>query len=86
LAGGARGNPFHRRRGHQDLPERSPSVHDHGGPEGFDPAGAFAEYEHNPAVQRWEALMRTLQEPLPGAKPGQWWTEIPLIFDLAEAS
>ena len=46
----------------------------------------IAEYEHDPVVQRWEALMRTLQEPLPGAKPGQWWTEIPLIFDLAEAS
>ena len=56
------------------------------GPEGFDPSGAFAEYEHDPVVQRWEAPMRTLQEPLPGAKPGQWWTEIPLIFDLAEAS
>jgi L-rhamnose mutarotase len=55
------------------------------GPAGFDPTEAFAEYERDPVVQRWEALMRTLQEPLPGAKPGQWWTEIPLIFDLAES-
>ena len=54
-------------------------------PQNFDPTGAFAEYQHNPVVQRWEALMRTLQEPLPGAEPGQWWTEIPVIFDLAEA-
>ncbi|HZP18903.1 MAG TPA: L-rhamnose mutarotase [Bauldia sp.] len=53
------------------------------GPEGFDPVGAFAEYEHDPVVQRWEALMRTFQEPLPGAPPGRWWTRMACIFDLA---
>lgn len=52
------------------------------GPEGFDPAVAFAEYQHDPVVQRWEALMRTLQEQLPGSAPGQWWMRIPCIFDL----
>ncbi len=52
-------------------------------PEGYDSDGRSAAYDRDPAAQRWEALMRTLQEPLPGSPPGQWWTRIPCIFDLA---
>ena len=52
------------------------------GPEGFDPGQAFAEYRRTPAVQRWEALMQTLQEQWPGSAPDEWWVTLKPIFDL----
>ncbi len=27
--------------------------------------------------------MRTLQEPVDDAKPGEWWAQMELVFDLA---
>jgi L-rhamnose mutarotase len=54
------------------------------GPAGFDPDSAFADYQHDPVVQRWEALMQTFQEQLPGSPPGRWWTPLKKIFDLAD--
>ena len=53
------------------------------GPEGFDPSRAFADYQRTPAVQRWEALMQTLQEQLPGSPPDEWWVTLQPIFDLS---
>ncbi len=55
-------------------------------PEGFDPKVAFRDYEQDPVVKRWEALMQNFQEQLPGSSPDQWWTSIPLIFDLADGA
>lgn len=52
-------------------------------PEGFDPARAFRDYARDPAVKRWDELMRGLQRPVPHARPGDWWTPIPCVFDLA---
>lgn len=55
-------------------------------PEGFDPVTSFGAYRDDPAAQRWEALMQTLQRQLPGAAPGQWWTTMRQMFDLDDAA
>ena len=36
----------------------------------------------HPRVTEWEALMRSLQEPAPGAPPGDWWARMEPIFSL----
>ena len=47
---------------------------------GTDFEGDMAKMAADPATQRWWALMKPMQEPLPGTKPGGWWTEIEEIF------
>lgn len=37
----------------------------------------------NPDVQAWEELMWRLQQPLPGARPGEKWRVMTKIFDLS---
>jgi L-rhamnose mutarotase len=39
----------------------------------------------HPRVVEWEALMRSLQQPPPGAPPGEWWTQMRPVFSLAAA-
>jgi L-rhamnose mutarotase len=36
----------------------------------------------SPRVAEWEALMRSLQVPAPGAPPGEWWTAMEPVFSL----
>ena len=36
----------------------------------------------DPRVAQWEALMQSLQQPAPGAPPGEWWAEMQPIFHL----
>ena len=36
----------------------------------------------DPRVAQWEALMQSLQMPVPGAAPGEWWAEMRPIFTL----
>ncbi|HSI77577.1 MAG TPA: L-rhamnose mutarotase [Lunatimonas sp.] len=36
----------------------------------------------NPAVQAWENLMSSLQQPLPWSKPGEKWIVMERIFSL----
>jgi len=40
----------------------------------------MARMAADPATQRWWALMKPMQDPLPGTLPGQWWTEIEEVF------
>ena len=40
----------------------------------------------SPRVAEWEALMRSLQAPPPGAPPGEWWTPMEPIFSLEHAA
>ena len=44
----------------------------------------FAAHHHaaHPRVAEWEALMRSLQIPPPGAAPGEWWTTMEPVFSL----
>jgi L-rhamnose mutarotase len=53
--------------------------------DGRDYRACFAAHHasSDPRVMEWEALMRSLQQPPPGAPPGQWWTEMRPVFSLA---
>jgi L-rhamnose mutarotase len=36
----------------------------------------------HPRVAEWEALMKSLQQPVPGAAPGEWWVMMQPVFRL----
>jgi len=44
-----------------------------------------AHVASSPRVAEWEALMRSLQTPPPGAAPGDWWTQMEPVFSLEHA-
>jgi len=51
--------------------------------EGQDFRRCFAAHlTSHPLVIEWEALMRSLQEPSPGAPPGEWWARMEPVFSL----
>jgi L-rhamnose mutarotase len=35
----------------------------------------------HPRVAEWEHLMMSLQQPAPGAGPGEWWTAMEPVFE-----
>ena len=35
----------------------------------------------HPRVAEWEHLMMSLQQPAPGAEPGEWWTAMERVFE-----
>ena len=48
----------------------------------------FADYRAYAANARcvaWETLMHTLQQRVPEARPGEWWADMELVFDLEQA-
>jgi len=46
---------------------------------------AFHAASH-PRVVEWEALMRSIQQPPPGASPGEWWAQMEPVFSLGLAA
>ena len=36
----------------------------------------------HPRVAEWEALMKSMQQPVPGAPPGEWWARMQPVFRL----
>ena len=48
----------------------------------FDPEVDFARINEDPVSARWNALMATLQERAPEARPDEWWAPMDLVFDL----
>jgi L-rhamnose mutarotase len=36
----------------------------------------------HPRVADWEALMKSMQQPIPGAAPGEWWAQMQPVFRL----
>lgn len=40
----------------------------------------------HPRVAEWEALMMSLQQPAPGADPGEWWTAMEPVFEFHAAA
>ncbi|MHB8384745.1 MAG: L-rhamnose mutarotase [Candidatus Binataceae bacterium] len=49
----------------------------------FDAERDFARHAvSHPRVTDWQNLMASLQEPVPGAKPGEWWAEMKLVYSL----
>jgi L-rhamnose mutarotase len=47
---------------------------------GSDFAADMAKMAADKATQEWWAIMNPMQSPLPGRKPGAWWTEIEEVF------
>jgi L-rhamnose mutarotase len=51
--------------------------------DGTDVRRCFAEHAASSArVAEWEALMKDLQQPPDGARPGEWWTLMEPVFRL----
>lgn len=51
--------------------------------DGFDPATDFARSNDDPTYRTWDELMRSMQERVGAAKPGEWWAMMELVFDLS---
>jgi L-rhamnose mutarotase len=50
---------------------------------GLDLARTFAAHvASSPRVAEWERLMKSLQQPPPGAAPGEWWSAMEPVFTL----
>lgn len=54
-------------------------------PEGFNPARDYERYAADPRCREWDALMRRYQRPAPGARTGEWWASMELVFELGGA-
>lgn len=53
--------------------------------DGLDIQSVFAAHMSSSArVAEWEHLMRTLQQPAPGARPGEWWAMMEPVFRLED--
>jgi len=48
----------------------------------FDLARDFPRYMETRRAKEWDVLMRQFQEPVPGARPGEWWAAMEEVFDL----
>jgi L-rhamnose mutarotase len=47
----------------------------------YDPQTAFAEIMKDPKGAEWDGLMKdNFQEPLPEAKPGEWWLPMESVY------
>jgi L-rhamnose mutarotase len=54
-------------------------------PDGLDIRRAFATHAvSDPRVVEWEALMKSMQQPPPGAAAGEWWAVMQPVFHLHE--
>ena len=53
--------------------------------DGLDVRRAFAGHAaSHPRVAEWEALMKSMQQPVPGSGPGEWWAAMQPVFYLHE--
>jgi L-rhamnose mutarotase len=49
----------------------------------FDATRDFGRYERDThRAAEWQRLMESLQEPVPEARPGEWWAQMKLVFEL----
>ena len=52
--------------------------------EGFDIDRVFERHAaSNARVAEWERLMKSLQQPVPGARAGEWWAVMEPVFHLS---
>jgi L-rhamnose mutarotase len=53
--------------------------------DGLDFRRCFAAHvASHPRVSEWEALMKSMQEPPPGGRPGEWWAVMQPVFQLKD--
>lgn len=52
---------------------------------GFDAGRDYQRYTSHPRAREWDDLMRTYQQRVPAASPGEWWSPMELVFDLESA-
>ena len=51
----------------------------------FDWTAEWARYmAETPRAKEWDDLMRSYQQRVPSAGPGDWWTPMPKVYDLGE--
>jgi len=48
----------------------------------FDLDRDFPRYMESRRAQEWDTLMRTYQEPVPEARPDEWWASMEQVYDL----
>jgi len=49
----------------------------------FDPERDFPRYEQSsPKIREWQEMMASFQEPVPEARPGQWWARMEPVYAL----
>jgi L-rhamnose mutarotase len=54
--------------------------------DGLDVKRVFASHQTSSTrVAEWEALMRSLQEPVAGARPGEWWAIMEPVFQMSKS-
>ena len=51
----------------------------------FDPDHDLDRYTGDPRAKEWDELMKTFQQPLPWAKPGEFWMRMELAFDMNQS-
>jgi L-rhamnose mutarotase len=51
--------------------------------DGFVPEREFPKLAEDARYREWDELMRSLQEPAPEAKAGEWWASMEEVFDLS---
>ena len=55
--------------------------------DGLDVGRVFERHAaSDPKVVQWERLMKTLQQPAPGAPPGAWWALMEPVYQLSTSS
>jgi L-rhamnose mutarotase len=53
--------------------------------DGLDIRDVFERHSaSSPRVAEWERLMKSLQQPAPGARPGEWWAAMEQVFQLPD--
>ncbi|MHB8643879.1 MAG: L-rhamnose mutarotase [Gaiellaceae bacterium] len=52
----------------------------------FEPTRDLPRLNDNPRYAEWDRLMRTMQEKVDDAKPGDWWAPMDEVFDLEGSS
>ena len=82
MAGGGVEHPPGGYHGDKDLPARPTNVHVHGARGDFDLARDFDKYLENPKCAQWDQLMRTFQEVVPEAKPGELRALMEPVYEL----
>ncbi len=52
-------------------------------PDDFVPERDYQKYAANAKAKAWDLLMRGFQKRVPGAKVGEWWEPMELVFSLS---